>query len=183
MYAKDTILKLREQRAPDEETGEEFPYNRVKVIGQSPVSHAGKEDNPWEGPDADGVLLEGLTNFGATLDEPFGKCKTLYEVESVPEVTVPVAQPIRVIDAQTAEAGATPEEVFAQEAPGTPPEEGQRRGRSGVSPLGEVENPARVSPLDAPPKRQEVPTPPAPPAEPDVPVPPVDPPQPEAPVE
>jgi uncharacterized GH25 family protein len=146
MYANDTILKLKKQRKPDPETKEKFPYNQVRVIGQSPVSHVHKGD--WTGADAEGVIIVPLTNFGSTLDEPFGKLRTLYEVESVPEVTVQVATQVRVIDSSTAAAGQTPEEVFAEKAPGVAPEPGQVRGRT--SPLGDVQNPKVLGPLDEP---------------------------------
>lgn len=165
MYAQGTILRLKDQREPDPETGEPFPYNEVEVIGVSPVSHDHKGE--WADADADGVILKALSNFGGTLDEPYGKCKTLYEVTSVPEpVEIDAKQVVRVVDAQSAQAGETPEEVFAAKAPGTPPEPGQKRGRGGVSPLGEVRGNVGVSPLD----RAEVATPPAPPLLPDTPV-------------
>jgi hypothetical protein len=131
MYVNDTILTLKEQRDADPETGEAFPYNRVRVIGPSPVSHADKGD--WKGADAAGVIIVALTNFGATLDEPFGKLREMYDVEEIPE-TVPARQPEAFIRPQQAPPGRTPEEVFAAEAPGVPPEEGQIRGRT--SPLG-----------------------------------------------
>jgi hypothetical protein len=139
MYAKDTILSLKTQRDPDKETGEEFPYNKVRVVGESPVSHAHK--GTWEGAEAKGVIVVPLTNFGATLDEPFGKLRTMYDVSEIPEVIIEQPQ-IRVIDSSSAAAGATPEEVFADKAPGVPPEEGQTRGRTPHSPLGEPGGPA-----------------------------------------
>lgn len=168
MYAMGTILTLKEPHGPDPETDEPFAYNEVEVIGQSPVSHDHKGE--WVEADAAGVLLKGLTNFGATLDEPYGKVKALYEVKSIPEpVEIDAKQVVRVVDAHSAQAGETPEEVFAAKAPGTPPEEGQTRGRGGVSPLGEVRGNAATSPLDQP-TRQEVATPVAPPLIPDTPV-------------
>jgi hypothetical protein len=173
VYANGTILTLKEPREADPETAEPFPYNRVEVIGPSPVT---KDREGYTGPDAAGVLLRPLANFGGNLDEPFGKCKQLFDVELIPEVTVEPQQKIRVIDSQSAEAGPTPEEVFAAEAPGVPPEEGRRRGRGGVSPLGDVPNPANRSPLDAPPRpaaavaappvEAPAPAPPAPPVQP-----------------
>lgn len=132
MYEPNTVLALKEQRPNDPETDEPFPYNRVRVVGESPVSHADKGD--WKGGDARGVIIVPLTNFGSTLDEPFGKLREMYKVESVPEVEIEVAPKIRVVNATSAQAGPTPEEVFASKAPGKPPEEGQRRGRT--SPLG-----------------------------------------------
>lgn len=148
MYEPETILTLNKPREADPETGEAFPYNRVRVIGQSPVSHADKGD--WRGADAAGVIIVPMTNFGSTLDEPFGKLREMYSVESVPETVIEVAPKIRVVNATTAQAGPTPEEIFAREAPGTPPEEGQRRART--SPLGDPGGPADAAgPLgDAP---------------------------------
>lgn len=143
MYAVDTILSLKEQRPSDDETGEEFPYNRVRVVGESPVSHAHKGD--WKGGDALGVILVPLSNFGSTLDYPFGRLKQLYDVESIPEREVEAQTKVRVIDSSTAEAGPTPEERFAKEAPGKPPEEGQKRART--NPLGEPGGPEGQDPL------------------------------------
>jgi hypothetical protein len=138
MYEPNTILTLKEQRDPDEETNEPFAYNEVRVVGESPVSHADKGD--WTGTDARGVIIVPLTNFGGTLDEPFGKLREIYDVTSVPEVEVDVVQKIRVVNATSAQAGPTPEEVFAAQAPGVAPEEGQVRGRT--LPLGEPGGPA-----------------------------------------
>ena len=138
MYERDTILVLKEQRDADPETGEAFAYNRVRVVGESPVAHTHKGE--WEGADARGVIIQPVTNFGSNLDEPFGKLRELYSVESIPEVVVPVQQTVKIVNATTAQAGPTPEEVFAAEAPGTPPEEGQIRGRT--SPLGGPGGPA-----------------------------------------
>jgi hypothetical protein len=139
MYADDTILKLKVQRDPDPETDEVFAYNQVRVVGESPVSHADKGN--WKGEDARGVIIVPLANFGGTLDEPFGKIRTLYDVESIPEKVVNEAAPqVRVINSATAEAGPTPEDVFKEKAPGKAPEPGQKRGRT--SPLGEPGGPA-----------------------------------------
>lgn len=137
MYAADTELTLKVQRDPDPETGEEFPYNTVRVVGESPVSHADK--GKWTGADAAGVIIVPLSNFGSTLDEPFGKLRSLYDVAMIPEKVTEVAAPVRVINATTAEAGPTPEEIFSEQAPGVAPEEGQIRGRT--NPLGEAGGP------------------------------------------
>lgn len=148
MYEPNTVLTLNTQREGDPETGEEFPYNRVRVVGQSPVSHADKGD--WRGADAAGVIIVPLTNFGSTLDEPFGKLREIYTVESVPETVIEAAPKLRIINSASAQAGPTPEEVFSAEAPGTAPEEGQRRART--SPLGAPGGPVEAAgPLgDAP---------------------------------
>lgn len=151
MYAAGTILALREQREPDEETKEPFPYNRVEVVGRSPVAHARGD---WEGEDAQGVIIKPLTNFGGVLDEPFGKVREIYEVESEPEIEYEVVQKIRVVDATSRQAGPTPEDVFAEQAPGKAPEEGQTRART--SPLGEPGGPkGSDGPLGPAPSRRK----------------------------
>lgn len=137
MYESETILSLKVPHDPDPETGEDFPYNRVRVIGESPVSHADKGD--WTGADARGVVIVPLTNFGSTLDEPFGKLRTIYDVESIPVHEAPVEAPIKVINQTTASAGPTPEEVFAESAPGEASTGDHRRART--SPLGEPGGP------------------------------------------
>jgi hypothetical protein len=162
MYATGTILELKEQREPerkiDPQTGEPafvkkrnretgelentktpamqvFPYNKVKVVGKSPVVH---EYSEWTGTDAEGVIIEPITEFAGNLDEPIGKIRLLYNVVHTPEEKV--YQPeIRVIEANTQQAGPTPEEIFAQEAPGEPPKAGQTRART---PFEDVKPPA-----------------------------------------
>lgn len=159
MYEPGTILELKEPR-PDEEiparkdpdTGRTrpkqklpFPYNRVRVLGQSPVDHSGGAAGTWSGAAARGVLIEPLSGFSANLDEPLGKLQKIYKVVETPKREVEVA-PIRVIPAHTDAAGPTPEEVFQVKSPGVPPKPGQIRGRT--SPLGDVEDDDRArSPL------------------------------------
>lgn len=144
MYEADTILTLKEPHEADSETGEEFPYNRVRVVGESPVSHPNK--GGWTGADARGVIIVPLTNFGGNLDEPFGKLREIYDVESIPEHEAP-ANPVRVVKGGTASVGPTPEEIFAAEAPGEPPEGDEPRART--KPLGEPGGPKDAgSPLD-----------------------------------
>lgn len=139
MYPADTVLKLKKQRKPDKETNEKFAYNRVRVVGPSPVSHASKGE--WTGADAAGVIVTPLENFGGVIDEPFGKLVELYEVESQPEPQV-VEQTVTI---KQASLGPTPEEVFKTDAPGVPAEPGQIRGRS---PLPDVVAPSSKSVLD-----------------------------------
>jgi hypothetical protein len=106
----------------------QFPYNRVRVVGRSPVTTS---ENGWQGEDAVRVIIEPLTEFGGNLEEPMGKLKQLYDVESTPEpVEAPVKVTVREINATTSQAGPTPEEVFADKAPGAPPKPGQSRGRT-----------------------------------------------------
>lgn len=136
MFKPATILTLRAQRDPDPETGEEFPYNRVQVIGESPILHPGdkKADGSpkWVGPDAKGIIISPLSTFAGNLDEPYGKLKKLYDVEFVPaeeEIVREVRIPIRTPE----DLGPTPEEVFAKEAPGDP--DAPRRFATQPSPL------------------------------------------------
>lgn len=147
MFAADTILALKDPKDPDPETDEPFAYNRVRVVGPSPVVHmnVGEEHTRWEGQDAQGVIVAPVANFGGVLDEPYGKLRALYDVESEPDQTREVKQTVRIIDPMAA--GPTPEEVFAAEAPGKAPEPGEMRARS---PLPEVRASRKsASPLDS----------------------------------
>lgn len=151
MYEPDTTLLLKEQRPNDPETDEPFPYNKVRVIGPSPVSHADKGD--WTGTNANGVLVVPVSNFGATLDEPYGKLRQLYDVDEIPVRETDAQPKVRIINSSSESAGPTPEEVFAVKAPGKPPEEGQTRARTSPlldpgpeghdGPLGKTEAPER----------------------------------------
>lgn len=120
MYEAETVLVLKEQRPDDPETGEVFPYNRVRVIGPSPINHAAGSGSEWDGAAGAGVLIAPTSNFGSNLDEPLGKLQALYDVESVPETLVDAAPQVRVINSTSQSAGPTPEEVFAVEAAGEP---------------------------------------------------------------
>lgn len=134
MYTPDTILKLKEPRSTEDKP---FPYDRVRVINASPVSKGHEGKTKYTGADAQGVVIEPLESFQANLDEPFGKLIALYDVESVPERVVE-QPPVRVIDSRsTVDAGPTPEQRFAAEAPGDP--EASISGRK-----------PRVSPLEDP---------------------------------
>jgi hypothetical protein len=137
MYQRETILTLKEQREPDEETGEVFAYNEVK--------------GDYTGSDASGVIIVPLSNFGGTLDEPFGKLRELYDVKEVPELIAAQKPEAQVRHVQPAPQP-TPEQVFAEEAPGVAPEPGQHRGRT--SPLGETKGPSKDGPLGKPPSRK-----------------------------
>jgi hypothetical protein len=145
MYERNTILTLKQPRDPDPETNEEFPYNRVRVVGPSPISHGGAGE--WEGVNAAGVIITPESNFGATLDEPYGKLVALYDVSEIPEPLEIEAPKIRVINSTSQSAGPTPEEQFAVLAPGVAPEEGQRRGRTRPSPLDDPRPAASDGPL------------------------------------
>lgn len=153
MFTRGTVLVLKEPKSTDEVP---FPYDRVRVVGVSVVSRPGAMGE-WEGADAQGVVIEPVTEFAGNLDEPYGRLKRLYKIESEPE---PVDQQIRVevIPAHTRQAGPTPEEIFAEqnEAAGIKP--GQKRSAvadymAALDPLEQldVNDPvkASTSPLDA----------------------------------
>ncbi len=146
MYEQNTILTLKTPHDPDEETGEEFPYNVVKVVGPSPINH-GVSNADWEGVNGQGVIITPIANFGSTLDEPYGKLVALYDVTSIPVVEVDVTPTIRVVNSTSQSAGPTPEETFAVEAPGVAPAPGQRRGRTPMSPLEDPRPKASDGPL------------------------------------
>jgi hypothetical protein len=136
MFKAGTILTLKVQREADPETGEEFPYNRVRVIGSSPISHPGEkkaDGTPkWVGQDADGCIIEPLSTFAGNLDEPYGKLKKLYDVEFVPP-EVEVVREVRIKVQQPEDMGPTPEDVFAEQAAGDP--DAPRRFEPKPSPL------------------------------------------------
>jgi hypothetical protein len=117
VYKPDTILALKEPRTEYDEdgavVGEAFPYDRVRVIGQSPVNHA-TIATEWTGANGQGVIVEPLTEFGANLDEPFGRLQELYVVESLPEPAVFRGEQVEVLT--PADLGPSPEQVFADEA-------------------------------------------------------------------
>jgi hypothetical protein len=87
MYEPGTILALREPQSTDDQT---YAYDRVKVVGQSPVQHATASGSAWAGADATGYIITPLDDFGPTLDKPYGELADLYEVEEYP--TDPITQ-------------------------------------------------------------------------------------------
>lgn len=109
MYQPETILTKRE---PFDEDHSGAPYNRIKVVGQSPINHGGGATD-WEGAQAQGVIVQPLEGFGATADEPYGKLVKLYEIESVPENVLPAEPQIRHIPQ---EGEPSPEDVFRETA-------------------------------------------------------------------
>jgi hypothetical protein len=152
MFTRNTVLVLKEPKSTKDAP---FPYDRVRVLGPSPV-HRPSATGEWEGADAQGVIIQPVDEFAGNLDEPYGRLKRLYKIESEPE---PVDQNIRVevIPAHTRQAGLTPEEAFAQanEEAGIKP--GQKRSAvadymHAMDPLDslDVNDPARApqSPLD-----------------------------------
>lgn len=110
MYQPDTILRLKELRSTPEVP---FPYDRVRVINQSPIDH-GTTGSAWTGANGQGVIITPLTDFASTIDEPYGKLQRLYEVEELPAKLVAPTPVLTVIEPN--ELGASPEDVFAAEA-------------------------------------------------------------------
>lgn len=91
MYEPGTILAMREPQSTDDTP---YPYDRVQVVGQSPVQHVSASGSVWAGADATGYIVRPLTDFAPTVDKPFGQLQELYEIESYP--LDPVTQePIR----------------------------------------------------------------------------------------
>jgi hypothetical protein len=130
---------LIEQKDPQEgpDGPLEFPYNRVRVIGQSPVNHAGIQDE-WVGANGQGVVIEPLTAFGSNLDEPYGKLQRLYEVESLPPtLDVTIAPKVKIVGPGGVDPGPSPEDVFAGAANERGEDDGrtQHRRRAAPSPL------------------------------------------------
>lgn len=110
MYSRDTVLTRRE---PFDETDPAAAYNRVRVVGTSPVAYMGGAASTWSGVSAQGVIIEPVSTFAGNLDRPLGELQRDYAIESEPEPTV-VTPSIRVINAQTREAGPSPEDAFAE---------------------------------------------------------------------
>lgn len=147
-YAVETILTLKEPRSTEEQP---FAYDRVKVIGPSPINHSSVQSE-WTGAEGQGVIITPLTDFGATLDRPYGELRDLYDVESIPDTTRAAAPTIRVYDATSGEAGPTPEEVFKDAARNDPApvrEDGQVRARTPLNPLAETEEEAAARKAEA----------------------------------
>jgi hypothetical protein len=116
VYKPDTILTLKNPRTEYDDDGavigEAFPYDRVRVIGQSPVNHA-TIASEWTGSNGQGVIVEPLTEFGANLDEPFGRLQELYTVESLPEPAIFRGAQVEILE--PGDVGPSPEQVFADE--------------------------------------------------------------------
>lgn len=110
MYSRDTILSRRDPFKDDDPAA---VYNRVRVIGTSPVAYMGGATGTWSGVSAQGVIIQPEGAFGGNLDRPLGELQRDYEIETEPEPTV-VTPSIRVINAQTREAGPSPEDAFAE---------------------------------------------------------------------
>lgn len=161
MYDSGTVLKLKEPKFIDSEGKARplaefkpkdkndkpalFPYNEVTVLGASPIGHAQPSGAEWTGVDAQGVIVQPLTVFSVTLDEPLGKIQRLYEVVSVPE-----KGPAEIVVKQTTtKYTPTPEELLnAERDPNAEKsKDGQRVKTPYGSPLDEIDEPPTSSPL------------------------------------
>ena len=109
MYQPETTLKKKEPFGDDHPGA---PYNHVKVIGQSPINH-GTIQTEWIGAQGQGVIVQPLDGFGATLDEPYGKLQDLYEIDTVPDNVVPVGPQVEYIPQ---DGSPSPEDIFRTEA-------------------------------------------------------------------
>ena len=173
MYEPGTILELKEQRPPTTVEGPEveiidkngkptgkfkreqveqpFPYNRVRVLGPSPIVYSRQRGSeapdrePYVGPDAQGVIIQPESAFAMTLDEPYGKLRRLYDITELPEIVV--EQPRVVVHrGPSALPGPTPEEVFSGSSP--EPVDAPRTAKAPSSPLEDPRPLTRpVSPL------------------------------------
>jgi hypothetical protein len=81
MFEPGTILALKDPQSTEEET---YPYDRVLVVGQSPVHHATESGSAFAGADAQGYIIRPVEGFAGTVDKPVGLLNELYEIESYP---------------------------------------------------------------------------------------------------
>jgi hypothetical protein len=124
MYHTGTILKLREPQSTDEKP---YAYDRVKVVGQSPVQHVSDSGSLWAGADATGIIIQPLTEYAPTIDKPAGQLEELYYVESYP--LDPITQE-PLTPENTSPYAPTPEQVLRKAAQDDP--EAPRRPKAGV---------------------------------------------------
>lgn len=115
MYKEGTILVLKEQVEDDPETGP-YPFNRVKVIGQSPIEYRGHVAD-WGGRSGAGVIIQPYPDFGPTDDRPFEELTQYYNIEFEPEDDLEMTAFGRTVKVKLDKPpGASPEDVFAAEA-------------------------------------------------------------------
>lgn len=126
MFEPGTILRLREPQSTDEKP---YPYDLVKVIGQSPIQHSRPDaDSPFAGQDAVGYVITPAGDaFGPTLDKPYGELADKYDIEAYP------TDPITGEDIKpenNPRNRPSPEQVFAKLARENAAEAGERRLRA-----------------------------------------------------
>lgn len=121
MYEPGTILRLREPQSTEDNP---YPYDLVKVVGQSPIQHSRPDsDSPFAGQDAVGYIITPHEGFGPTLDKPYGELAELYEIEEFP--TDPMTgEPLR--PENNPRNLPSPEQVFAKVARDEKPKQTER---------------------------------------------------------
>lgn len=122
MFEPGTILRLREPQSTDDAP---YPYDLVKVIGQSPIQHSRADaDTPFAGQDAVGYIVQPAGDgFGPTLDKPYGELAALYDIEEYP--TDPITGE-ELKPENTPRGLPSPEQVFAKAAKNSDPSPRQR---------------------------------------------------------
>jgi hypothetical protein len=124
MYEAGTILTRKEQIGT---AAEPHAYDRIEVIGVSPVNHSFAAGSEWAGALGTGVLIKPAgETFGSNLDVPFGELQQKYDVDFIPEREELIQPQVRRFNATSAAAGRTPEEVFAAAA--VKPKSGNAKG-------------------------------------------------------
>ncbi len=151
MYAAETILKLKKTRSTKESP---FPYDLVRVVGESPVDH-GIRNTLWQGGNGKGVIITPLTAFGSTIDEPYGKLADLYEVETLPPKIEMVAGKVDIISQE--QLGPSPEDIFSDVAAASGGD--SRRSRKTKPPTSPLDGPDGPAIPDSSPLGPEPPPP------------------------
>lgn len=106
MYQPGTVLELREKQSTEDTS---YPYDRIKVLGVSPVSHAQTVPGQWQGIEATGVLIQPAGDgFGPNVDRPLGYLQENYEIVEIPDINS-LAAAGGVTQVQP---GPSPEDVF-----------------------------------------------------------------------
>lgn len=146
MYERGTILELKERRSTKDNL---FPYDEVEVVGASPVTK--QISSEWNGSNGQGVIITPLTEFAATIEEPFGKLQVIYKVKALPDEREELTQ-ARVRDIPERQLGDSPEETFAKTSKNEEKSRAARpkKEKAKPSPLNDLvpEEEAKISPLD-----------------------------------
>lgn len=109
MYQPGTILELREPQSTEDQP---FAYDRVKVLGVSPVSHAATVPGQWQGVEAQHVLIQPVDVFDANIEKPLGFLQEQYVITEVPDSNLAAQRGGVTVEQR----GPSPEEVFKTNA-------------------------------------------------------------------
>jgi hypothetical protein len=115
VYTPDTILERKEPK--------ENAYDKVRVVGPSPISFSATRGE-WGGRGAqDGVIIEPVEEHDSTIDVPLGQLQELYSVvsEGEPLGIQPTFEPPKRVDTRMLK---SPEDVFAEAEKAKPPVRG-----------------------------------------------------------